>query len=104
MDASENSPGYGRLGQIVDLWMDAQPIKPTVAGVAKALGRTRQTVGKWMKGESVPSPQDLNNLSKLIDVSPRALLEAIWLDKGYELGELYPEVRATEKKATRSAG
>jgi hypothetical protein len=65
---SENSPGYGRLGQLIDLWMEAQPVKPSVAGVAKVLGRNRGTLHKWMKAESVPSPGDLNALAALIDV------------------------------------
>jgi transcriptional regulator with XRE-family HTH domain len=97
---SENSPGYGRLGQIVDLWMEAQPIKPSVAGVAKALGRTRQTVGKWMKAESVPSPADLRALSQLIDVPQRQLLEAIWLDKGYDPEDLLPDNDVETNRAT----
>lgn len=100
---SDETPGYGRLGHLVDEWMETQPVKPSVAGVAKVLGRTRGTLHKWMRGESVPSPEDLNNLARLIDVSPRRLLEAIWLDKGYELEDLYPENPAPIRKPGRRA-
>lgn len=96
--------GYGRLGQIIKDWMDAQPVEVRVAGVAKALGRARGTVGKWMKAESVPGPEDLNALSQLIDVPTRRLLEAIWLDKGYRINDLHPEAPRTTRAPKRSAG
>ena len=100
---ADEAPGYGRLGVLVDQWMESQAVKPSVAGVAKVLGRNRGTVHKWMRGESVPSPADLNNLARLIDVSPRRLLEAIWLDKGYELEDLYPENPTPIRKSGRRA-
>lgn len=87
--------GYGHLGSLIKLWMMTLPAEPKVPAVADALGRTRNTLYKWMKGESAPGPEDLRNLSALTGISQRTLLEAIWLDKGYDIDNLVSD-RAAE--------
>lgn len=50
------------------IWQTAKSQRFTKAALAKALNVSRQTLDNWIKGDTDPGYDDLNNASKLLDV------------------------------------
>lgn len=73
------------LGAILQAWADKQPVQPvTDAGLGRALGVTRQTVGNWRAGLSrLPDPHQLRKVATLTGTDYRTVLEAALVDAGY---------------------
>ena len=74
----------GELGALVEAWRDRRDPRPSDAWIGRKVGASsRSTVGPWLRGESMPRPQQLRKLASLIGVSYRTVLDAALLDAGY---------------------
>lgn len=73
----------GRLYDLIQAHMDAQPYEVRPADVARALGVSRQTVLNWREPTRLVSKKHLQALAQLTGVPYLRVLDALLEDIGY---------------------
>lgn len=85
----------GELGRLIQAHKDEQQYEVSNAAMAKALGVTRTTVGNWMAGGALPTPDHLRRLAALIGRPYTRVLDAALTDAGYLAKESGPRGNTT---------
>lgn len=88
------------VGRLIDEYRDQQQFPVSAAAVARRLGVSRSTIGKWYAG-SVPRPEHLRSIATLIGVPYSRLTDAVLSDLGYyaKAGEDREELSAPKSVA-----
>lgn len=74
----------GELGALVDAWRNRRDPRPSYAWISTKVGvKSRSSVKPWLTGQSMPQPEALREIARLIGVSYRTVLDAALLDAGY---------------------
>lgn len=73
----------GRLFDIVQQHIDAQPYKVSYAQVAEKVGVSRQTLLNWREPSNLPDKEHLEQLARVSGVPYEAVLYAALEDTGY---------------------
>ena len=91
----------GRLYELIQAHMDAQPYEVRPADVARALGVSRQTVLNWreLKPNGWISKQHLQGIAELTGVPYLRVLDAMLEDTGY-----VPKPRSDGHEASSETG
>jgi transcriptional regulator with XRE-family HTH domain len=92
----------GELGELIDAYKDRFEYEVSSAAIARRLGVTRTSIGKWYTG-SMPTPENLRALSTLMNVPYTRLLDAALADAGY-LPKKEREGDAVEPATNKQAG
>jgi transcriptional regulator with XRE-family HTH domain len=71
------------LGRLVQAYRDRQKYPVADARIAAAIGVSRTSVGNWIKGVAVPSPENLRALAAEIETPYIEVFEAAMTDAGY---------------------
>lgn len=92
----------GALGDLVQReFLDKMQFPPSARRMALAIGVAPTSIGNWMEGSSMPSPENLRALTDLTGLSYDRLLEAALADNGYR--DLPEHVVARRGLKTRNA-
>lgn len=73
----------GRLYDLIQAHMDAQPYEVRPADVARALGVSRQTVRNWREPSKLIDKEHLQAIAELVGVPYIRVLDALLEDIGY---------------------
>lgn len=71
------------LGKLIQAYIDSQVYPPTDSAVARKLGVSRSALGKWKRGDAMPSPDNLRAIATLLGVGYMRVLDAALIDDGY---------------------
>lgn len=71
------------IGRLVQAYRDRQKYPVADARIAAAIGVSRTSVGNWIKGTAMPSPENLRALAAEIETPYPEVLEAAMTDAGY---------------------
>jgi transcriptional regulator with XRE-family HTH domain len=71
------------IGKLVQAYRDRQKYPVADARIAAAIGVSRTSVGNWIKGVAVPSPENLRALAAEIETPYLVVFEAAMTDAGY---------------------
>lgn len=73
----------GRLYDLIQAHMDAQPYEVRPADVARALGVSRQTVANWREPTKLISREHLEGIARITGTPYIRVLDALLEDIGY---------------------
>lgn len=73
----------GRLYDIIQAHIDAQPYPPSVRSVAEALGVSPTTVKNWRDPKELPSRENLESVARVTGADYDDVFYAAGVDTGY---------------------
>ena len=74
----------GELWNLIEGHRDAQQFPPSYRAIAQKLGVSQGLFATWKNPKSLPSKENLINISRLVGVPYRYVLDAALIDTGYQ--------------------